>query len=374
MKSSIRVLVTGVDSITNKPGLAILRSLSDVHDMNLRLFAADYAPASGGFYAGFAEKSFVTSPPTVVKSYVRRQDSFSWTSVNPVYVREIVKIVKSESIDVVIPSLSMEQLVYAKIRSSVERSGARIALPDLEKIEIASDKNLQYEFMDQIGITVPRWRLLDSERSVRRIIKVLGLPLVVKSRRHGACVATSEPEAILAYRMFRRFWRELPLGQDYVKGVAYCVSSVSCRGQETGIVAIRKISTDSEGASTAAVTIYNPQLLRLHHQVVEKLGWTGAIETEWRLDTGEKIFKLLEINGRFPAWIYLSVKAGVNLPWQLVRLALGEEVKVVSDYKYGIAFVRNAWDVVLGVDNLLSSVKRISPQYREPSLIPSWAK
>ncbi len=40
-----------------------------------------------------------------------------------------------------------------------------------------------------------------------------------------------------------------------------------------------------------------------------------------------------EINPRIPAWVYLAVGAGQNIPEALVNLALGKKVEPYKDLK-----------------------------------------
>ena len=54
---------------------------------------------------------------------------------------------------------------------------------------------------------------------------------------------------------------------------------------------------------------------------------------------------LLEINPRFPAWVQLTAGAGQNLPWALVRLACGEDVKPFDGYQVGVMSLRRSQDV-----------------------------
>ena len=61
-------------------------------------------------------------------------------------------------------------------------------------------------------------------------------------------------------------------------------------------------------------------------------------------DTNE--YYLLEINPRFPAWVYLATGAGQNLPYALVKLALGEPPPSFGKYSVGTIFVRYSWDLI----------------------------
>ena len=56
---------------------------------------------------------------------------------------------------------------------------------------------------------------------------------------------------------------------------------------------------------------------------------------------------LLEINPRFPAWVYLTTAAGLNLPEMLLKACLGQETPENQTYKPGIIFVRHSWDEIV---------------------------
>ena len=57
----------------------------------------------------------------------------------------------------------------------------------------------------------------------------------------------------------------------------------------------------------------------------------------------------MEVNPRFPAWIYLAAAAGQNQPAALVRMALGETVEPFGSYVVGKMFIRYAWDLITDV-------------------------
>ena len=58
---------------------------------------------------------------------------------------------------------------------------------------------------------------------------------------------------------------------------------------------------------------------------------------------------IMEINPRFPAWIYLSAGAGQNQPASLFKLAIGEKVEPFKEYQVGKIFIRYAWDHIMDV-------------------------
>ena len=76
--------------------------------------------------------------------------------------------------------------------------------------------------------------------------------------------------------------------------------------------------------------------------------WRGGFEVEI-MRTPEDELYIMEINPRFPAWIYLAVAAGQNQPAALVDLALGNKVKAFSSYNPGKLFIRYSWDLIVDV-------------------------
>ena len=58
---------------------------------------------------------------------------------------------------------------------------------------------------------------------------------------------------------------------------------------------------------------------------------------------------ILEVNPRFPAWIYLTAAAGQNQPASLVKMAFGEKVVPFIDYEVGKIFIRYAWDLITDI-------------------------
>lgn len=57
-------------------------------------------------------------------------------------------------------------------------------------------------------------------------------------------------------------------------------------------------------------------------------------------------YYLIEINPRIPAWVYLAVGAGQNIPEALVKLALGLDVKPFMKYEIGKMFIRYSYDLI----------------------------
>ena len=90
-------------------------------------------------------------------------------------------------------------------------------------------------------------------------------------------------------------------------------------------------------------------MLEITHNFVSKTKWRGGFELEFMKGQDNEYY-LLEINPRMPAWIYLAVGAGQNIPEALVNLAMGEDVKPFTEYAKGRMFIRYSWDMIVDLD------------------------
>lgn len=61
---------------------------------------------------------------------------------------------------------------------------------------------------------------------------------------------------------------------------------------------------------------------------------------------------ILEINPRFPAWIFLAQGAGQNLPYACLELALGKKIQPLPPFQPGVVFMRAALDQIIPLSRL----------------------
>ena len=80
----------------------------------------------------------------------------------------------------------------------------------------------------------------------------------------------------------------------------------------------------------------------------------GSFELEFIVENKTEEVFLIEMNPRFPAWVYLATAAGINLPAMHVQLALGAPVEPRTDYDVGKVFIRHARDEIIPMAQLES--------------------
>jgi len=184
-----------------------------------------------------------------------------------------------------------------------------------------------------------------------RVSRTLGTPLVVKGPYADAKVVRNEEEARVAAMRLAATWGYPLIAQEFVEGQEYGVAAVADREHRVvGVVAVKKEIRTLNGNTWGGTTVVDEELTALARRFARALTWVGPFELEVIRHPRRGLF-LIEVNPRFPAWVYLSAGAGANLPWAAVRLARGEEVAPLTT-RAGAFYARMAWDATAPVERM----------------------
>jgi len=129
----------------------------------------------------------------------------------------------------------------------------------------------------------------------------------VKGQFYDAQIVKNPQEAIHAFNNLAAEWGIPVLVQRLVKGEEYNLTAVGDgNGNILGSIMMKKMAVTDKGKAWAGVSIYDQSLHELSAAIVKELQWRGPLEVEI-MRTQQGKYQLIEINPRFPAWIYLSV-------------------------------------------------------------------
>lgn len=225
-----------------------------------------------------------------------------------------------------------------------ERFEAHAALPypEYETLAAGLDKGQTIRAARAFDVPHPTTMLPD-EIDLDAVESVLGYPVVVKpqrgSGRDGVSVCGSRAELAATYRETTDAYGPTQLQAFVPKGEERGVYTIY-DGSSTlaGVTVQQRIRSKPPegGASTVRETVADPALIDLADDLLSGLGWEGVAMAEFRVDPRDGQPKLLEINPRFWGSLALSVAAGVNFPYRLYRLAVGEPVPVDLTYDRGV--------------------------------------
>jgi carbamoyl-phosphate synthase large subunit len=331
----LTVAVTGLNATDNPgPGVGVLRALQTVD--RYRLVGLAYDALDPGVYAtDVADDVFIMPYPSQgMDSLVQRL----------AYIKERV------GLDVVVPTLDAELPPFIDASAQLAAMGIRTLLPSRAQLDARAKARLG-ELGRTAGLPVPREALLGGVGDLLRVHERIAYPFYIKGPFYGATLVRSYDEAIAAYYRALAQWGGPIIAQEQVHGIELNVAAVGDgEGGMLGAVAMKKLVLTDKGKGWAGVTILDEQLMELAASFLRATRWPGACELEvMRSPSGA--YHLIEVNPRFPAWIYLSAAADTNLPDALVRLAAGERVMPLGAYAVGRMFVRIAIDQVTTMDD-----------------------
>ncbi len=342
MKSNVakHVVVTGLLATDNPyPGLGIARCLRLSPEFTGTISAFVFEPLSNGvFDGGIIDRAFIVPYPAAGCD---------------VLFERIRCIHEHRPIDVILPSLDSEVSLYAELAGPLRNLGIGTLLPPPSQVKLRA-KNLLYEFGLEEGIRVPKTLLLNNIEELRPKVREAGIPFLLKGILNDARICASVEEGERCYEELYALWGYPILLQSFVAGEEFDVIALADNSAEmVGAVAMKKFGLTDKGKAFAGLTVEDDGLLRLTAEILRKLRWTGPIECEFIRDRAGDLY-LMEVNSRFPSWLYLSAAAGQNLPLAAVRLAAGLPAEPMRRYAAGKLFIRTVADRIVDAEPLLA--------------------
>lgn len=339
----IAIAISGINASDNPaPGTGVARSLKEDTLLSARIAGLAYDALEPGIYLdNLFERSFMVPYPTANENAL---------------VQRLLYIREQFGMDVVVPTLDSELPFYLRNESRLRSAGITSMLPTEEQYRLRAKDRLQ-EVAEQADIQAPAQRLISSHAELFDAIEELGFPVMIKGALYKAYTAHTLDTAMSLFGKIAAEWGYPVIVQRRVEGDELNVVGLGDgEGGIAGLVAARKLSVTDLGKIWTGVTIRHPALEDAVRRFVTTFRWRGGFEMEC-IARDDKIW-LIEINPRFPAWVYFATGVGVNLPSRLVHLALGRQVEAHSDYPAGKLFVRYTMEQVGNMQTFQNMITR----------------
>ncbi len=334
-KPELTVAVTGLNNTDNPgPGVPVIRALRDSADFDFRIIGLAYENLEPAIYMkNIVDKTYRVPYPS---------------EGSDVLINRVLEINEQEKIDVLIPNFDAELMAFMKARDVLANAKIHTFLPDFKQFEERHKANLP-QFGKKYKVNVPSGKPVASLNELREIDKDFEYPLVVKGKFYDAYIANNFEQATMYYNRLSAQWGLPVIIQEFIRGTEVNVVALGDGlGNTVGAVPMRKQYITDKGKAWAGISIDDDKLLSLTNHIIKSTNWRGGMELEIIRSEKDKLF-LIEINPRIPAWVYLAVGAGQNLPEAMVKLALGMDVKPFIEYKTGIMFIRYSFDLITDI-------------------------
>ncbi|PIW69016.1 MAG: biotin carboxylase [Ignavibacteriales bacterium CG12_big_fil_rev_8_21_14_0_65_30_8] len=329
----MKIAVTGLNNVDNPgPGVPVIRGIKDAKDFKCEIIGLIYDALEPAPYMDDIVKSTYTIP---------------YPSGGLDLLFERIKYIHSkEKLDVIVPTLDSELFGFTKLTPKLDELGIKTFLPSTEQL-ILRGKDKLASFCNDNDILVPKNILATSAQDIYKVSSEFKFPVAVKGIFYDAKIANNLDEVFSAFKSISSKWGFPVVIQEYIKGEEYNVSALGDgEGKTIGAVAMKKLYITDNGKGWSGVTIYDNKLIELSKNIISKIKWKSGAELEFIKEEKTNKYYLLEMNPRFPAWVYLSVASGQNLPYSLVELALGKKVEPFEKYEVGKLFIRYSWDLI----------------------------
>lgn len=328
------IAITGMNAKPDNPGpgLAVARCLIDSEQFSGRVVGLSYDPLDPGFY---------------LKQYCASGYLLPYPSAgDEAFMERLQAIHAREEIDFLLPCLDAELPGIIRLQPQIEALGIRTFLPSAEQLRLRNKDRLP-ELAEYAGLGCPDIKTLTSAAFFKDCQEQgWNYPLVVKGLFYDAIIAHNTEQAVEAFRHIAAEWGYPVLVQKFVTGQEYNLTALGDgKGNMLGAVMMKKMALTDKGKAWAGVTINDETLCRASEQLIKKINWRGPLEVEVLKDNKGQ-YHLLEINPRFPAWIYLSFGVQRNLPLALLQLAEGKSPPQFAQIRPGVMFIRYAEEVI----------------------------
>jgi D-aspartate ligase len=257
------------------------------------------------------------------------------------------------------------------------RHDFRVPTPDLASVRRAWDKRETYRLAAELRIPIPRTWFPRAEADLAAID--IEVPAVVKPaiKEHFFYVsgekawrADGRTELVSSFRRAADIVDEGEvIIQEMIPGggeeqYAYCAFFRDGRAVASMTVRRRRQHPSDFGrASTYVETVSLPELTEPSMRFLSAIGYYGLVELEYKRDSRDGAFKLLDVNARTWGYHTLGAAAGVDFPYLLFLDQVGAGVPEVHAMP-GIRWVRLATDVPNAVRDIRAGTLRTGDYLR----------
>lgn len=245
-----------------------------------------------------------------------------------------------------------------------------VPFSDHDRYDALTDKENLFRLAMKMGISMPETLFSSDFTCHEDLISeavTMGFPLVVKAAHSRAFLSGKYVSSSAMYANdqdeLRTVLGKAPfdqircLVQKRIQGPGVGIFLLARHGDVLARFAHRRIreKPPSGGVSVLCESIRPPaEALDAATQLISFNGWHGVAMIEFKWDAAKNRPKLIEVNARFWGSLNLAIQAGVDFPFLLYRLALGEEVEGPAEYRIGL---KSRWE--LGdLDHLFIRLKR----------------
>lgn len=313
---------------------------------------------------------WVASTPNIrlasLSRYTRR--TLPWpTGDDETQVEYLLEVAARNKLDqwVLFPTSDESAALLSKFHSELSRR-FRVSVPSWDVLQWGYDKRLTYRLAAEQQVDYPATFCPASEADLEHAH--CGFPAILKPATHAsvnrftaekAWPVTNRQELIARYREARELIPpDLIVVQEKIPGGGesqFSYAALCCDGEPIATLTARRTRQypiDFGYSSSFVETLDVPEIVAPSQRLLAAIGYTGIVEVEYKFDSRDGRFKLLDINPRLWTWAPLGARAGVDFPYLLWRMMQGRHL-VEKSAPAGVRWVRMSTDIPAAIHEIL---------------------
>lgn len=280
------------------------------------------------------------------------------------FITNLYNIIRDLEIDVLIPMSNDTTFQISKHKDIFEKI-TTVPIPDHEIMMKAFDKLETVKSAQKLGLPTPKTYFINNEPDLEKLSEVARFPLILKPRIGGGAsvglfLATTPKEFILAYKTIIKNFGE-PIIQEYIPGNSEQMHMVNVlfnkKSKPVVSFTAKKLREYpiTGGITTFGESTWSSEIAELSIKLLKDWNWYGVAEVEFKKDSRDNTYKIIEVNPRFWQYLQLPIYCGVDFPYLLYKVALDENTKQITDYEIGTKFINPIKDPLSVLQNLKNS-------------------
>ena len=264
------------------------------------------------------------------------------------YVAWLLEEVSKNKTDFLLPVTDYTTMIIAENNNALSPF-SRFSVPPINSFHRAHDKFELMKIAHKLGISTPATFCPDNREELLAISRSIGYPAVFKLRKGAGAVGLSFPEdarsLVNQYDSLGTYTDDIydsarPLIQEFVPGQIHDVCLLVDRGKPLAtLTQVRQIMHPAlGGVGIFNRTTNNQEIINQATALMCELQWHGPVMVEFKQDSRDGLYKLIEVNPRFWGTLDLSIKAGMDFPCLAIQLANGEKIEAKSKYKVNACY------------------------------------
>jgi predicted ATP-grasp superfamily ATP-dependent carboligase len=260
------------------------------------------------------------------------------------YVQSALQAVRQNKYDLVMPVSYPMTLALARKREQLIPF-SHLELVDSKTIECAANKVKMAELAKQVGVPAPKSFVPTNLDEIDDGLSGMKFPVVIKPQKEtpGRCHVKyardrSELQSLLATNPFSS--SEFPMLQEFIPGSGFGFFATYQHGECKRVFMHRRVREypSTGGVSSCAESLHDARLEAYGRRMLDALHWHGVAMVEFRCDSRDGDYKLMEINPKFWGSLDLALAAGADFPGDLCRMSRGEALPFVDEYQRNLRY------------------------------------